>query len=107
MAALVGTERHLWLNLSNIKGKDKNFLMDAPLSPSGLFGDAVNLFVERFQESAKQAAAFQKILPRRIHISRAAETSKSSSSYRAAQKQSTAYHAPPPKDWGHGKRTQP
>ncbi len=27
MAALVATERHLWLNLSNIKGKDKNFLM--------------------------------------------------------------------------------
>ncbi len=35
MAALVTTERHLWLNLSNIKGKDKNFLMDAPISPSG------------------------------------------------------------------------
>ncbi len=38
MAALVATERHLWLNLSNIKLKDKNLLMDAPLSPSGLFG---------------------------------------------------------------------
>ncbi len=48
MAALVATERHLWLNLSNIKGKDKNFLMDAPLSSSGLFGDAVNSVVERF-----------------------------------------------------------
>ncbi len=35
MAALVTTKRHLWLNLSNIKGKDKNFLMDAPISPSG------------------------------------------------------------------------
>ncbi len=70
MAALVATERHLWLNLSNIKGKDKHFLMDAPLSSSGLFGDAVNLVVERFQESAKQVAAFQKLLPRRIHIYR-------------------------------------
>ncbi len=48
--------------------------MDAPIFPSGLsFGDAVNLVVERFQESAKQAAAFQKLLPRRIHISGAAE----------------------------------
>ncbi len=112
MAALVATERHLWLNLSNIKGKDKNFLMDAPLSSSGLFGDAVNSVDKRFQESAKQAAAFQKLLPRHIHISGAAEweqpiTSKASSSYRAAQKQSTAYRAPPPKDWVHGKRTQP
>ncbi len=49
MAALVATERHLWLNQSNIKGKDKIFLMDAPISPSGLFGDAVNSVVERFQ----------------------------------------------------------
>ncbi len=30
---LVVTERHLWLNLSNIKRKDKNFLMDAPIFP--------------------------------------------------------------------------
>ncbi len=30
----MATERHLWLNLSNIKGKDKNFLMDAPISSS-------------------------------------------------------------------------
>ncbi len=29
MAAPLATERHLWLNLSNIKRKDKNFLMDA------------------------------------------------------------------------------
>ncbi len=41
---------HLWLNLRNIKGKDKNFLMDAPFYLSGLFGDAVNSVVERFQE---------------------------------------------------------
>ncbi len=61
MAALVATERHLWLNLRNIKGKDKNFLMDAPLSSSGLFGDAVNSVVERFQESA--ASAYLKVHP--------------------------------------------
>ncbi len=112
MVALVATERRLWLNLSNIKGKDKNFLMDAPISTSGLFGGAMNLVVERFNESANQAAAFQKLLPRCIHISGAAEreqpqTSKSSSSHRATQKQSVAYRAPPHKDWGHGKHTQP
>ncbi len=58
----------------------------------------MNSVVERFQESAKQAAAFQKLLPRRIHISGAAEreqpqTSKASSSHRATQKQSVAYRA--------------
>ncbi|MGL5405218.1 MAG: hypothetical protein ACRDAX_00050, partial [Propionibacteriaceae bacterium] len=96
MAALVATERHLWLNLSSIKEKDKSFLMDAPLSPSGLFGDAVTSVVDRFQEASKQAAAFQKLLPRRTFITGAADqkgqpqTSKASSSYRATQKQSVA-----------------
>lgn len=33
IVALVAMERHLWLNLSAIKEKDKSFLMDAPLSP--------------------------------------------------------------------------
>ncbi len=46
--------------------------MDAPIFPSDLFGDAVNSVVERFQETAKQAAAFQK-LACRTHISGAAE----------------------------------
>ncbi len=30
MADLVTTERHIWLNLSNIKGKDKTFLRMLP-----------------------------------------------------------------------------
>ncbi|CAM4729294.1 unnamed protein product [Leuciscus chuanchicus] len=30
MAALVATERHLWLNLSDIKDKEKHVLLDAP-----------------------------------------------------------------------------
>ncbi len=47
--------------------------MDAPIFPYGLFSNAVKSVVERFQESAKQAAAFQKLLPRHAHISGAAE----------------------------------
>ncbi|KAL0159734.1 hypothetical protein M9458_043459, partial [Cirrhinus mrigala] len=46
MAALVATERHLWLTLSDMKEKDRVFLLDAPLSPSGLFDDAVNSVVD-------------------------------------------------------------
>ncbi len=42
MAALVATQRHLCLTLSQISEKDKIFLLNAPISPSGLFGDAVN-----------------------------------------------------------------
>ncbi len=33
MAALVVAERHLWLTLSDIKDRDRVFLLDAPLSP--------------------------------------------------------------------------
>jgi len=51
------------LNLSNIKEKENNFLTDAPISPFGLFGNAVNSVVKRFQESSKQVAAFKKLLP--------------------------------------------
>ncbi len=44
-----------------------------PFLPLASFNKRVNLVVERFQESAKQAAVFQKLLPCRIHISGAAE----------------------------------
>ncbi len=72
MAALVATEQHLWLNLSELQDKDRFFLLDAPLSPSGLFG-AVDTVVERFQEAKKQAAAFQRFLPRRSQVFGTAE----------------------------------
>ncbi|MCJ8738081.1 hypothetical protein PDJAM_G00031590 [Pangasius djambal] len=65
MAALVAAERHLWLTLSDMKEKDRVFLMDAPLAPSGLFGDAVSSVVDRYQEARTRAAAFQSFLPRR------------------------------------------
>ncbi len=58
-------ERHFWLTLSDIKDRDRVFLLDAPLSPSGLFCDAVGAVVDRHQEAGKQAVAFQRFLPRR------------------------------------------
>ncbi|KAL0194819.1 hypothetical protein M9458_008391, partial [Cirrhinus mrigala] len=103
MAALVATERHLWLTLSDMKEKDRVFLLDAPLSPSGLFGDAVNSVVDKYQEARKQAAAFQRFLPRRTPAHGAAgreqpRPSTSSSSYRETQKQSVATRTPPQRE---------
>ncbi|KAL0183550.1 hypothetical protein M9458_019246, partial [Cirrhinus mrigala] len=99
MAALVAAERHLWLTLSDMKEKDRVFLLDAPLSPSGLFGDSVNSVVDRYQEARKQAAAFQRFLPLRHPAREAAGREQprpsTSSSYRDAQKQSVATRAPP------------
>ncbi|KAL0175478.1 hypothetical protein M9458_027808, partial [Cirrhinus mrigala] len=99
MASLVAAERHLWLTLSDMKEKDRVFLLDAPLSPSGLFGDAVNAVVDRYQEARKQAAAFQRFLPRRRPAHEAAELEqprpRTSSSHRETQKQSVATRTPP------------
>lgn len=40
-----GHEEALWLNLSGIKERDKEYLLDVPVSPTGLFSDVI----ERFQ----------------------------------------------------------
>ncbi|CAM4725499.1 unnamed protein product [Leuciscus chuanchicus] len=110
MAALVATERHLWLNLSDIKEKEKHVLLDAPVSTVGLFGDAVNSAVAKSQEAAKQAAALQKLLPRRSFFEAAEReqphSSKKSAEHRATQKQSVSSRAPPQKSRGHGGRSQ-
>ncbi len=37
MAAMVVTERHLWVNLADLERKEKGFLLNAPVSPSELF----------------------------------------------------------------------
>ncbi|XP_067312462.1 uncharacterized protein [Pseudorasbora parva] len=106
MAALVATERHLWLNLSDIKERDKKFLMDSPVSPTGLFGDAVTMVVNRYQEARKQAAAFSKFLPRKSYPPGAAgrrqpqPSTSSSAAHRAQQKQSVAAWAPPGRENG-------
>ncbi|GAA6102809.1 uncharacterized protein LOC113531483, partial [Tachysurus ichikawai] len=64
MVALVDTERHLWLTLSNLPDKDRDVLLGAPMAPPGLFGDAVTAVVHKFRESKQQSAAFQQYLPR-------------------------------------------
>lgn len=48
MVGMVAVERHLWLTLTDIKEKDKSFLVDAPMSKDGLFGDLVTAVVEKF-----------------------------------------------------------
>lgn len=112
MSAMVATERHLWLNLSGIKEKDKVFLLDAPLSPSGLFGDAVNTVVDRYQEAKRQSAAFQQFIPRRSKSKGAGPKTdqpqpSSSSSYRQVQKESVASRAPPQGAWQQRRRSRP
>jgi hypothetical protein len=107
MAAMVSTERHLWLNLTGIKDKDRAFLLDAPVSPSGLFGDAVNTVATRFREAKRYEEAFVRFLPRRAQASGLSATQSRPgpvSLRREAQKESVATRAPPRRDWGAARR---
>ncbi len=60
MAAMVVTERHLWVNLADIGKKEKGFFLDSPVSPSELFSTSVEMVVEKFRRSA----AFKSFIPR-------------------------------------------
>ncbi len=62
MASLVVLERHLWLNLMEIKDADKIHFLD---SPTGLFGPAVEGFTECFTAAQKSSQAMQHFLPKR------------------------------------------
>lgn len=91
--SLVAMERHLWLNLTGIKEKEKNFLMDASLSLAGLLSDTVNTVTERFQEAKKAGGSFPKI------AGQEQPQPSASSSPRAQQKKSVVSRAPSQKNW--------
>ncbi len=63
MAASVAAERHLWLNLTEIR--EKVFLLDAPISQCGLFGEVISAVVDKFRSAKTQSAALKQFMPRR------------------------------------------
>ncbi len=65
MGFMVVQQRHLWLTLADLRDADRKVLLNAPISPSGLFGDAVESIVERFSEAQKHAKAMSHVMPRR------------------------------------------
>ncbi len=65
MASLVVLERHLRLNLTEMKDADKISFLDSPVSPNGLFGSAVEGFAERFTAAQKSSQAMWHFLPKR------------------------------------------
>ncbi len=64
MASLVVLERHLWLNLTEIKEADKASFLDSPVSPTGLFGPAIEGFAEHFTAAQKSSQAMRHFLPK-------------------------------------------
>ncbi len=84
MSTLVVQERHLWLNLADMREPDKVRFLNAPVCQAGLFGDAVESFAQQFSAAQKQTEAIKHILPRRPA---AASTQSSAASAPAQPKQ--------------------
>ncbi|KAI2653744.1 ORF V: Enzymatic polyprotein [Labeo rohita] len=66
MSTMVVQERHLWLNLAEMRDAEKVRFLDAPISQAGLFGETVEEFALQFSTVKKQTEAIKHILPRRV-----------------------------------------
>ncbi len=104
MAGSVAAEHRLWLNLTEIREKEKVFLLDAPISQSGLFGEAVSSVVEKFSSAKTQSAALKQFMPRRMR-DHSTPSSTLSREHSLPRKESTGRscapaHPPPTTVWG-------
>ncbi len=95
MCSLVVLERHLWLTLTEIKDADRVSFLDAPISPSGLFGPAVKGFAERFTEAQKASQAMRHFLPKRSSPAAAQSRPRTAPTQQPA-KPAPAVYAPQP-----------
>lgn len=62
VARSVVLERHIWLNLMEIKVADKAAFLNSPVSPNGLFDPAVDGFTERFTASCPSSSSSSAVL---------------------------------------------
>ncbi len=67
MSTRVVQERHLWLNLVEMKDVDKARFLDAPISQAGLFGDTIEGFAQQFSAVQQQTEAIQHTFPGVMH----------------------------------------
>ncbi len=65
MSTLVVQERHLWLCLTDMKEQEKVQFLNAPVSQTGLFGDAVESCAQQFSAAQKQTEPIKHIMRRR------------------------------------------
>ncbi len=105
MVGSVATERHLWLNLTEIREKEKVSPLDAPISQFGLFGEAVSSVVEKFRSAKTQSAALKQFMPRRTrdHSTPSSSLPRDQSLPRkepSGRSCAQAVHPPPTMVWG-------
>ncbi|KAI2644665.1 Transposon Ty3-G Gag-Pol polyprotein [Labeo rohita] len=63
MSTMVVQERHLWLNLAEMRDAEKARFLDAPISQAGLFCETVEEFAQQFSTVKQQTEAIKRILP--------------------------------------------
>ncbi len=68
MATMVVAERHLWLNLADIGKKEKGFLLDAPVSPSELFGTSIETVVKNIREDQGTLSGLQNLHSKKVQV---------------------------------------
>ncbi|KAL0152766.1 hypothetical protein M9458_052489 [Cirrhinus mrigala] len=73
MSTMVVQERHLWLNLAEMRDAEKARFLDAPISQTGLFGETVEEFAQQFSTVKQQTEAIKHILPRNLRLPPAEE----------------------------------
>ncbi len=88
------------------------FLLDAPISQSGLFGEAVSSVVEKFRSAKTQSAALKQFMPRRTrdHSTSSSSLSREQSLPRKepfGRSGAQATHPPPTTVWGARGRSFP
>ncbi len=67
MSTMVVQERHLWLDLAEMKDVDKACFLVAPITQAGLFGDTVKGFAQQFSAVQQQTEAIQHTCPGVMH----------------------------------------
>ncbi len=89
-----------------IREKEKAFLLDVPISGSGLFGDVVNTVVDKFRAAKTQSAPFKQFIPWRVHEPASASSSRErlGPSKEPVGRVSEPMYPPPYMVWGaHGR----
>ncbi|KAL0170996.1 hypothetical protein M9458_035592, partial [Cirrhinus mrigala] len=66
MSTMVVQERHLWLNLAEMRDAEKVRFLDASIPQAGLFGKTVEEVAQQFSTVKKQTEAIKHILPQRV-----------------------------------------
>ncbi len=81
---------------------EKAFLLNAPISSSGLFGDAVHAIIDKFRAAKTQSAAFKQFTLRRMREQASASCSRErpDPNKEPVGRVSEPMHPPPYTVWG-------